>query len=422
MKLALWVLLSLLGVEAVMGALDGTYGKIFRVDPARQCFELLTETAFDPKTDEGRSRHTVTWTDKTRFVKVARQNSFDGLTGDCRIHIRSLNADNAAAAAAGRDFVGMCVTVLAPDEDGAWLARDANNLLVPFHPDPTSDNHRGGTVELNGKRVGFRLRGPGAEVDIRTVASAADLEHGFWATTLHGRPGEGSFVAERMELYPQVDPRVVDDPKLPRILVVGDSISMNYHDAVKAALKGKANYYRNDGNGGPSDRGVVCMELWLGDYTQPGLQWDVIQFNHGLHDLKQGYDKETKQFTTYQVPVEAYKVNLEKEIQILKKTGAVLVWCTTTPVPNNAFNPWANRRKDADLLYNAAAREVMARHPEIVVNDLNRFVRENPALDAWRKQADVHFWDGNLQQIVGRAVAEALEKVMAGSRNSGERK
>ena len=68
---------------------------------------------------------------------------------------------------------------------------------------------------------------------------------------------------------------------------------MNYHDAAKSALKGTANYYRVEGNGGPSDRGVESLDLWLGNYTQKGFHWDVIQFNHGLHDLKQEYNPES---------------------------------------------------------------------------------------------------------------------------------
>lgn len=79
-------------------------------------------------------------------------------------------------------------------------------------------------------------------------------------------------------------------PELPRVLVIGDSISMNYHDAAKAALAGVADYYRNEGNAGTSENGVGNAETWLGDYRQPGRHWDVIQFNHGLHDLKQAYD------------------------------------------------------------------------------------------------------------------------------------
>lgn len=396
--------------------LDGARGNIFRVDRGNRTFELLKETAFDPRTNEGKSRHTVRWTDRTRFVKVVRQNSFEGLVGNFVARIRPFNDNDVAAAAAGRDFVTLNVTLLAADEDGADLKTDRQNLVLPFKPDPTSEKFRGGTVRIDGKPVGVRLRGPRAKVDIRTLADAGEITRGFWGATIKGYRSDAGFIADDMEIYPREDPRATDDPNLPRILVVGDSISMNYHRAAKEALQGLANYYRIDTNGGPSDRGVVCMELWLGDYTQPGLHWDVIQFNHGLHDLKQVYDEETGEYGAYQVPIDEYKANLEKGIRIMKKTGAKLVWCPTTPVPNNSHGRWSTgtfgRRKDADLLYNQAALEVIEKYPEIEINDINRFIRESDAFEKWWQQADVHFWDRNLQDVVGQGIADGLKKVL----------
>jgi hypothetical protein len=212
------------------------------------------------------------------------------------------------------------------------------------------------------------------------------------------------------------EPTTRDDPNLPRVLVIGDSISMNYHDSAKAALAGKANYHRIEGNGGPSDRGVAEMESWLGDYTKPGQQWDVIQFNHGLHDLKQTYDKATDTWGEHQVSLEDYQKNLAKEIEILKQTGATLIWCTTTPVPNSNLGRFA-RRKDEDLVFNKAALEVVSRHPEIQVNDLNQFIRESKAFDKWRKGADVHYW-GDEREVVGKAVAAAIAKAIEKSKRA----
>jgi acyl-CoA thioesterase-1 len=347
-------------------------GKIFRVDPVARRFELLTETAYDPQTLEGRSRHVLYWNEQTQFTQVVTQHSLAGITGDWWARLDEWDREKG---------VVMKMT----------LSRDGVTDLARY---------RDGVVEVAGQSVPIRLRGPRSEVRICTAAQAAMLNAGFWAATV----SVAGNVAERMELYPQIDPRAVDDPQLPRILVIGDSISMNYHDAAKAALRGIANYYRIEGNGGPSDRGVACAELWLGDYTQPGLQWDVIQFNHGLHDLKRVGDG-------YQVALPDYQANLEREIQILKKTGAMLVWCTTTPVPNDSTGN-VIRRKDDDLIYNRAALEVMRRHPEIHINDLNAFIRASPAFDQWRQGKDVHFWDAKWAEIVGRAVADALVAVL----------
>jgi len=146
------------------------------------------------------------------------------------------------------------------------------------------------------------------------------------------------------------------------------------------------------------------------------LGWDMIQFNHGLHDLKQTYDEETGEYGTHQVPVEQYKANLEREIRIMKKTGAKLVWCPTTPVPQDSFGRWPEgtfgRRKDEDRVYNQAALEVIRKYPEIEINDVNAYIRESEAFEQWQQQKDVHFWDQNLQKLVGEAVAQGLDELI----------
>ena len=67
---------------------------------------------------------------------------------------------------------------------------------------------------------------------------------------------------------------VKDDPALPRVLLIGDSISIGYTVPVRAALAGKANVHRPRTNCGPTSRGVENIDAWLGDE-----QWDVIHFN-----------------------------------------------------------------------------------------------------------------------------------------------
>ena len=88
-----------------------------------------------------------------------------------------------------------------------------------------------------------------------------------------------------------------------------------------------------------------------------------------------------------------------------------MIWCTTTPVPNSNRGKYA-RRKDEDLVFNKAAMEVISKYPEIQVNDLHKFISESKAFDNWRKGTDVHFWNKDLQALVGQAVADAVIKAL----------
>ena len=77
-------------------------------------------------------------------------------------------------------------------------------------------------------------------------------------------------------------------PGLPRVLLIGDSISIGYTLPTRELLDGKANVHRIPTNGGPTTRGLEQLDRWLGD-----SRWDVIHFNFGLHDLKRADAKGT---------------------------------------------------------------------------------------------------------------------------------
>ena len=163
---------------------------------------------------------------------------------------------------------------------------------------------------------------------------------------------------------------VVDDPMLPRVLVIGDSISIGYTLPLRAALDGFANVHRPPENCAHTWKGLESIDRWLGEG-----KWDLIHFNWGLHDLKyvDGEGKlalppKGKQVST----VGEYAANLEKLVQRLNRTGATLIWRPTTPVPEGAQG-----RVSADLAkYNGAARKVIERHG-IEVDDMNSFIRDH---------------------------------------------
>jgi acyl-CoA thioesterase-1 len=188
---------------------------------------------------------------------------------------------------------------------------------------------------------------------------------------------------------------IVDDPALPRVLLIGDSISMGYTLPTRQLLKGAANVHRIPENGGPTTNGVAKLDKWLGDG-----KWDVIHFNFGLHDLKM--DAEGKK----QVSPEDYEKNLRAIVKRLKATNAKLIWASTTPVPDARVNP---PRKDADVVaYNAIARKVMEDNG-VQIDDLYSFAK--PQLDKIQQPANVHF-SAKGSDALAEKVAESLRAAL----------
>ena len=405
-----WMQIPCVGAETKT-SLDGATGNVFKFDAGTKTFELLKETEYDPKTEAAKSRFTVHWTDETVVRKISAPTNFAGLGQQLTVTFQGIDERNSKALAEGKPIVVGMATVYSGVEILPAPAGGQRQVTGRFTPHP-GKAPTSGVLDMDGKSVTVTLRPKVGTISLHEKASATDLAKGFWQATIRGEEADGRFVIRSMAITPLTDPLATDDPKLPRVLIIGDSISMNYFEAAKAGLKGNANLHRNEGNAGPTTRGVSNMELWLGDYTEKGRHWDVIQFNHGLHDLKQAYDKATDSFGEYSVSKELYKANLEKEIEILKKTGAKLIWCATTPVQVDMKGQYA-RRKGAAKEFNEAAMEVMRRHPEILINDLHGMVDGSPVFDAWRKTSDVHFYKPEEQRMLGEAVAAAVRKALA---------
>ena len=188
----------------------------------------------------------------------------------------------------------------------------------------------------------------------------------------------------------------IDTPGLPRVLLIGDSISIGYTLPVRERLKGRANIHRIPENGGPSIRGLVQIDSWLGNGN-----WDVIHFNWGLHDLK--FMPHGKR----QVTLAAYEKNLDSLARRLKQTGAKLIWRNTTPVPEGEVKPM---RIPSDVArYNAAAKRVMRKHG-ILIHDLYAFALAR--LGEIQRPVNVHFTSegsATLASEVARVILDALE-------------
>ena len=62
------------------------------------------------------------------------------------------------------------------------------------------------------------------------------------------------------------------------------------------------------------------------------------------------------------------------------------------------------------VIFNQAAMDVMANHPDILINDLNAAVRNSSFYGAWNQEEDVHFMEEAQRREVGEAADEAIRK------------
>ena len=195
--------------------------------------------------------------------------------------------------------------------------------------------------------------------------------------------------------------KIADEPGLPRVLLIGDSISMGYTLPTREVLKGKANLHRIPANGGSTKDGIANLDKWLG-----GEKWDVIHFNWGLHDLKHFKDGKMDPNAPQVSNPEEYEKNLRELVKRMKATGAKLIFATTTPVPDGS----SGRVAGDDAKYNAVAARVM-KDLGVSIDDLHALCV--PKLADWQLPQNVHFKPEGYRALAEKVAAEieaALKK------------
>lgn len=198
-------------------------------------------------------------------------------------------------------------------------------------------------------------------------------------------------------------------PSLPRVLIIGDSISIGYTKPTQQLLHGKVDVQRIPSNAGHTGMGLARLSKWL---DPKHGQWDVIHFNWGLWDLcyrnpaakNPGHRDKVDGKLTH--TPEQYGKNLEKIVAQLEATGATLVWASTTPVPEGE----AGRKVGDDKIYNAVAAKIMKAHG-IPINDLNALMK--PHMKTMTvAPGNVHF-TAKGSKLLAKQVAAGIEKALA---------
>lgn len=198
----------------------------------------------------------------------------------------------------------------------------------------------------------------------------------------------------------------INNPK--KVLIIGDSISLGYFPFVKTALGADVQLTHNPGNAQHTGTGLRLIDQWLADSS-----YDVIAFNWGLWDLcyrhpdskEQGQRDKLNGEITY--TVDRYEANLELLVKRLKKTGAKLIFVTSTFIPPGE----AGRFEGDEIVYNDAARKIMKKY-DVAVCDLHKY---SVGIHSKHKKAagDVHYTSQGYKELsnhITHCIQESLKK------------
>jgi lysophospholipase L1-like esterase len=145
-----------------------------------------------------------------------------------------------------------------------------------------------------------------------------------------------------------------NDRQLPRVLLIGNSITRSYNREVEALLKDKAYVARLSTSKSIGDSGLLAeISLIMSYYS-----FDVVHFNNGLHGWEYS---ETE-----------YKDSFHDFFETIRKNApeAVYIWATSTPVFNtDSGKVVVDSRTDRIKERNRIA-ETYFSGKKVVINDL----------------------------------------------------
>lgn len=182
--------------------------------------------------------------------------------------------------------------------------------------------------------------------------------------------------------------RKMDDPAsssaLPRVLILGDSISLGYTPIVVEMMKDDAYVTRPEVNCGPSEFYLANLTQWL-----RGESWDVIHVNFGIWDNHymtpdgnilfcadhpeylnvMDPDERSRKIRAdgnyIRTPEADYEKNMRTILTQLKAAAQTVVFALTTPMPT-----WKNDERMARIpVYNEIAGKVCT-ELGVEINDL----------------------------------------------------
>lgn len=187
----------------------------------------------------------------------------------------------------------------------------------------------------------------------------------------------------------------IENPALPRVLLMGDSILNGYLPAVTKALEGKAYV---DAWVTPTNQGDKSLPRQIEEVLAQG-PYDVIHFNLGLHGWQKG-----------RIPEGQYEPLTHAMVQAFKKFApkAKLIWASTTPVTKQDHPGELDPEINPTIVeHNAMAAKVM-KEEGVPIDDLGALMM--PHLDLAR--GDRFHWKPEGTALLAKQVSETLLKAL----------
>ena len=179
--------------------------------------------------------------------------------------------------------------------------------------------------------------------------------------------------------------------KLPRVLLIGDSITRAYSGPVDKLLAGKAYVTRLADSHFLNDP-MLLAEIAMVEDNQ---KFDVIHFNNGMHGWAYSEDDYRKYFPAYLDTIRKHAPN------------AKLIWATTTPLKDGVPSSGGGATSERVAARNAIALEFV-KPLNIPVDDLYTLVAGHPE---YHDKDIIHF-NGKGVNLQAEQVAAEIEKLL----------
>ena len=204
-----------------------------------------------------------------------------------------------------------------------------------------------------------------------------------------------------------------------RVMLIGDSIRLNYQSVVEEELNGEyrvwapkencrfAKYTLNElkrykvafSNEGQeemkkTDEAKLTPTI---DNTEKLICPDIIHWNNGLWDTGIAYEEDGA-FTS----IDEYIRDMSRILRELRKMTDKIIFATITPV-----KPGTHQRNDIIQEYNKRITEFM-KSENVIINDLGALVSEN--IDEYISEDKIHLSEKG-KVVCGKAVATLIREI-----------